>query len=179
MKVHIIKPYDLDKDLGKVYNEEMSRIPEGDWACLMDLDTMFLSPDAGHILHGYAEKYSHAGLLTCYTNRIHPKAPDQLLDGVVSENLLLDYHMERAYHQKRLLFNATPLNHEVSGFLMMVSKATWNEVKFKQGGKCLGVDNQYCWDLLAAKKSIYRMDALYVLHLYRLKNGITDKTHLK
>ncbi len=179
MKVHIVKPYDLDKDLARAYNQEMERIPEGDWACLMDLDTMFLTPDAGHILHGYAEKYAHAGLLTCYTNRIHPKATDQLLDGEFSDNLSLDYHMQRAYHQKRLLFNATPLNHEVSGFLMMISKATWNEVKFRDGGKALGVDNQYCWDLLEAKKSIYRMDALYVLHLYRLKNGISDKSHLK
>lgn len=179
MKVHIIKPYDLDKDLGRAYNEAMNRIPEGDWACLVDYDTMFLTPDCGQILHGYAEKFAHAGLLTCFTNRLHPKATDQLLDGVVSENLLLDYHMERAYNQKRFLFNATPLNHEVSGMLMLISKSTWNEVKFKQGGKCLGVDNEYCFDLQRANKSIYRMDALYILHLYRLKNGIADKTHLK
>jgi len=179
MKVHIIKPYDLDKDLGRAYNQEMKEIPENDWACLMDLDSMFLTPDAGHILHCYAEKYAHAGLLTCYTNRLHESAKDQLLDGIVSENLLLDYHMERAYHQKRLLFNATPINHEVSGMLMMISKATWSEVRFKEGGKCLGVDNEYCWDLMKAGKSIYRMDGLYILHLYRLKNGVKDKTHLK
>lgn len=179
MKVHIVKPYDLDKDLGRSYNEEMSRIPEGDWACLMDYDTMLLTPDCGWILHEYAQKFAHAGLLTCYTNRVHPKATDQLLEGVCSDNVSLQYHMDRAYNQKRLLFQATPIDHEVSGFLMLISKATWNEVKFNQGDGCLGVDNMYCWDLLKAKKSIYRMDGLYCLHLYRLKNGISDKSHLK
>jgi hypothetical protein len=179
MKVHIVKPYDIDKDLGRAYNEAMSRIPEGDWACLMDYDTMLLTPDCGWILHEYAQKFAHAGLLTCYTNRVHPSAMSQLLDGVCSDNVSLQYHMERAYNQKRLLFQASPINKEVSGFLMLVSKSTWNEVKFKQGGKCLGIDNEFCWDLIKAKKSIYRMDGLYVLHLYRLMNGISDKTHLK
>lgn len=179
MKVHILKPYSLSKDLGAAYNDEMSRVPDGDWGCLMDLDTMFLTPDAGHILHGYAERFAHAGLMTAYCNRIHPKAEAQLLNGRVSDNVMLDYHMELAYNQKRFLFQATPIDKEVSGFLMLISKSTWNEVKFNQGGKCLGVDNEYCWDLLRAKKSIYRMDGLYVLHLYRLKNGISDKTHLK
>jgi GT2 family glycosyltransferase len=179
MKVHIIKPYSIDKDLGRAYNEAMSRIPDGDWACLMDYDTMFLTPDCGAILHGYAQQWPQNSLFTCYTNRLHESAKDQLLDGVVSENLMLDYHMERAYNQKHFLFQATPLKHEISGFLMMIKKETWNVVKFREGIGCLGVDNHYCWDLMKAGKLIYRMDGLYVLHLYRLKNGVKDKTHLR
>lgn len=179
MNVHIIKPYSITKDLGKAYNEAMSRIPGDDWACLMDCDTMFLTPDCGTILHEYAEKFPDAGLLTCYTNRVHSSAKDQLLDGVVSDNLMIDYHMERAYNQKKFLFQATELKHEVSGLLMMVKGSTWDEIKFREGVGCLGVDNQYCWDLFNAGKKVYRMDGLYVLHLYRLKNGMTDKTHLR
>lgn len=181
MNVHIIKPYSVDKNLGKAYNEAMSRIPEGDWACLMDYDTMFLTPDCGKILHEYARKNTNdeIGVLTCYTNRIHPSAKDQLLDGRVSEDTCLRYHMERAYYQKRDLFYTTELNHEISGFLMLIQKSTWNQIKFKEEGLCLGVDNQYCWDLIEAGKKILRMDGLYVLHLYRLRNGIEDKTHLK
>ncbi len=179
MNVHIIKPYSLTKDLGFVYNEAMSRIPDGDWACLMDYDTAFLTPDCGVILHNYAEKYPEAGLLTCYTNRIHPKATAQLLGGAIAESTDLQILTEIAHTQRNFLYQATVIEHEVSGFLMMVSKATWNEVKFQEGDKCLGVDNNYCWDLFKKGKSIYRMDGLYVLHLYRLKNGITDKSHLR
>lgn len=178
MKVHILKPFDLEKNLGRAYNEAMSRIPEGDWACLMDLDTMFLTPDAGNILHEYAEKFSHAGMFTCYTSRIHPLSKVQLLNEVVSEDTNLLNHIEKAYKQKERMITATPINRPVSGFLMMISKATWNEVKFTEDFKCLGVDNFFCDSLLKAGKSIYRMDNLYVWHTYRLKNGITNKTHL-
>lgn len=178
MKVHILKPYDINKNLGRAYNEAMREIPDGDWACLMDLDTMFLTPDAGQILHEYVLKYDFAGMFTCFTNRIHPLSVDQLLDGVLSDSVSIDYHIERAYNQKRKLFQVTPIDHMISGFLMMVSKEIWKESKFSESGKCLGVDNDYSCKLLAAGKKILRMDGLYIFHCYRLKNGIHDKTHL-
>lgn len=177
MKVHILKPYSIEKKLGVAYNEEMSRLPEDDWACLMDYDTMFLTPDCGYILHEYAKLLPDAGLLTCYTNRIHPKADQQLLHGV-SDNFDAKFHAQLAYNQKRELFKFTELKREVSGFLMMVSKKTWNEIKFDEFHNCLAVDNEYCWALFNAGKKIYRMDGLYVFHLYR-PNDITDKSHLK
>jgi GT2 family glycosyltransferase len=61
---------------------------------------------------------------------------------------------------------------------MLVSKKTWNEIKFSESGKCLGVDNDFSANVLERGKKIYRMDSLYVFHAYRLKNGIKDKTHL-
>lgn len=179
MKVHIIKPYSVDKNLGQAYNDAMLLIPDGDWACLMDCDTMFLTPDCGKILHEYVNWNPTAGLFTCYTNRIHPLSGDQLLHGAISENTSIDYHTEIAYNQKRELFKVTPINHMISGFLMMISKKTWNEIKFSETGKCLGVDNDFSQRVLQSGKSILRMDGLYVWHTYRLKNGITDKTHLK
>ena len=179
MNVHIVKPYSLIKDLGQAYNEEMRRIPDGHWACLMDYDTMFLTPDCGKILYIYADSFPDTGLFTCYTNRIHPKATDQLIDGVIDENLDLGHHVNKAYNQKAELFKVTELDHEVSGFCMMISKATWNEQKFGEFGRCLGVDNEYCWALFEKGKKIRRMDGLYVLHMYRLRNGIHSKEHLK
>jgi GT2 family glycosyltransferase len=179
MKVHIVKPYSLEKNLGKAYNEAMALIPDGDWACLMDYDTMFLTPDCGKILHEYVNWNPTAGIFTCFTNRIHPLANDQLLDGECSENTCMQYHVERAYNQKRFLFKATELKKQISGFLMMISKKTWSEHKFSEEGKCLGVDNDFSLRVLESGKSILRMDGVYVLHLYRLKNGIKDKTHLQ
>jgi hypothetical protein len=179
MNVHIVKPYSLTKNLGKSYNETMSLIPDGDWACLMDYDTALLTPDCGVILHEYAAKYPESGVFTSYCNRIHPLAKDQLLDGVVSENFNMEYHIDRAYNQKRFLYKVTELNHVISGFLMMVSKETWKETKFVESMQCLGVDNEFSATLLEKKKPIYRMEGVYIWHSYRIKNGITDKTHLK
>jgi GT2 family glycosyltransferase len=178
MTVHIVKPYAIDKNLGRAYNVAMRMIPDGDWACLMDCDTMFLTPDCGHILHEYVNWNPTAGLFTCLTNRIHPLAKDQLLHGVISDNTSIDYHTQLAYHQKHELFKVTTINHMISGFLMMVSKKTWSEKPFSEAGKCLGVDNDFSQNILARGKSVLRMDGLYVWHTYRLKNGIKDKTHL-
>lgn len=176
----ILKPFAVDKNLGRAYNECMADVRDGQWAVLTDLDVMFLTPDAGNILHEYAALYPDAGLLTCWTNRIHILgAGRQLLNGVVSENTNVRDHIQIAQDQKKKLYQATELNCEVSGFLMMIKKETWNEIKFTESGRCLGVDNDYCWRLLAAGKKILRMDGLYVWHSYRLINGTHDKSHLK
>jgi hypothetical protein len=179
MKVHIIKPFDTEKKLGRAYNEAMRLLPDEDWACLCDLDTMFLTPDAGTILHEYAKIYDFAGMLTCFTNRIHPLQPDQLLDGTISQDANVSSHIEIAEKQKAHLYKVTVIDHIISGFLMMVSKRTWNETKFTETGKCLGVDNTFSANIRARNKDILRMDGLYVWHTYRLKNGITDKSHLQ
>jgi GT2 family glycosyltransferase len=179
MKVHILKPYSIEKNLGKAYNEAIALIPDGDWACLMDYDTMFLTPDCGKILHEYAKKYPNEGLFTCFTNRIHPLATDQLFRGKFSHNTKVEYHLHLAEQAKERLFEITNLNRPVSGFLMMVKKDTWNQVKFSENMKCLGVDNDYCSRLLDIGKSVVRMDGLYVWHTYRLKDGIANKDHLK
>jgi GT2 family glycosyltransferase len=176
--VHIVKPYSVDKNLGKAYNYAMSLIPDGDWACLMDYDTTFLTSDCGVILHEYAKLLPDAGMLTCFTNRIHPKADQQLIGGISDDFNLLS-HIATAKNQRNFLYNYTELKREVSGFLMMVSKDTWNAVKFNESeNKCLGIDNEYCWALFDAGKKIYRMDGLYVWHTYR-PFGIMDKSHLK
>ena len=177
--IQILKPFSLEKNLGKAYNDAMSKLNDDEWGVLCDLDTCFLTHDAGTILERYAERNPDAGLLTCFANRIHPLAKDQLLDGVVSENTNFSYHIDLAYNQMKHLFETTVLNHEVSGFLMMISKKTWNQIKFTEDLKCLGVDNDYCFRLMDAGKSILRMNGLYIWHTYRLRNGITDKTHLK
>jgi GT2 family glycosyltransferase len=177
MNIHIIKPYSIEKNLGKAYNESMRLIPDEDWACIMDYDTMFLTPDCGKILHEYVKGYSFAGMLTCFTNRIHPLS-EQLYEQHVSANADINYHTEIAERVKKKLYTVTVLSGPVSGFLMLISKKTWNEIKFSETSLCLGVDTDYYHRLKVADKAILRMDGLYIWHTYRLKNGIKDKTHL-
>jgi GT2 family glycosyltransferase len=178
MKVHILKPYDLDKNLGRAYNEAMSMIPEGDWACLMDLDTMFLTPDAGSILHSYASKYPNTGIFTCKTNRIHPLQKCQLYLDAPSDNDSISFWIneaEKLSSYQHAWYSSIPT--VISGFLMMISKATWNEIKFSESGKCLGVDNDFSQKVLASGRDIKCMEGLLVWHTYRLRD-IKDKTHL-
>lgn len=178
MKVHILKPYDLNKDLGRAYNESMRLIPDGDWACLCDYDTMFLTPDCGAILHEYAQRFAHAGLMTCYTNRVHETAVDQLYAQRISENPDIKSHIQIAEAQRRYLYKATPISHSISGYLMMVKKEIWKQIPFVERVGCLSVDNIFSDQVLLNNLSIYRMDGLYLFHTYRMKNGVKDKSHL-
>lgn len=174
MRVHIMKPYALDKNLGRAYNEAMAIIPEGDWACLMDYDTMFLTPDCGRILHQYATLYESVGLFTCWTNRIGN--PNQIFPDM-ADVVDIREHILRA--EDRISYNyITYINEPVSGFLMMLSKSTWNKIKFDESGKCLGVDNDYSRRILEAGMRIVRMEAMYVFHIYRMKQGVKNKLHL-
>ena len=179
MKVHIIKPYALDMNLGKAYNDTISLFPDEDWICVCDYDTMFLTPNCGEILHNYAEMFPDFGVLTCWTNRIHGMSTHQLYGGKINEDDSIRNHIKVAEDVQNDLYTVTDLGTEISGFLMMFSKQTWNKIKFKESGKALGVDNWFAWDLLAAGYKVGRMNGLYVWHTYRLKNGVLDKSHLQ
>jgi GT2 family glycosyltransferase len=177
MKVNIMTPYAQDKNLGKAYNEAMRQIDDHDWACLIDYDVMFLTSDAGKILHDYALRFPDAGMLTCYTNRIHPSSP-QLLGRKLSEDDQVSAHIQTAERMRAFLYKATELRGNVSGFLMLIKKSVWRHVQFTEELKCLGVDTDYWKRLKAAGYSILRMDGLYVFHTYRIRTGIYDKKHL-
>lgn len=176
--IHILKPFRPDKNLGRAYNEAMQMIPDGEWACLCDLDTCFLSPDAGTVLHEYVKRFPDTGLFTCYTNRVHELAVEQLYAGRISDNLDMRHHHEIAEVQKKHLYSVTPIDHPISGYLMMVKKEVWKETKFMEGHGCLGVDNFFSAAILAKGLKILRMDGLYLWHSYRIMNGVRNKTHL-
>lgn len=177
MKIHIQIPFSKVKDLGKCYNEACSLVPDGDWICLLDHDVMFLTPDAINIMYGYVERNCEAGLLTCFTNRIHPISP-QLFHAAGFTTDIRD-HINIAESVKGALYQTSELYRNISGFLMLFNKETWKEHKFKEGAGCLGVDTAFWQSLIDGGKNILRMDGLYVFHIYRLINGINNKEHLK
>lgn len=178
MKVHHIQPFALDKNLGRAYNEAMRLIPEGDWACIRDIDTLFLTHDAGNIVHEYAVRNPNAGILTCKTNRISTLSPGQLLNGKISEDANMRNHIKLAEKQREQLYKTEPIERVISGFLMMISKDTWNKIKFVENRKCLVVDNIFSRTVLDHNKSILCMSGLYLWHSYRLLTGIFNKQHL-
>lgn len=180
MNVHVVTPFRLDKNLGKAYNEVFAQCNEGDWLCVIDWDVMFLTPNFMKFLHGYARSYPDTGIFTCWTNRIHKGAIQQLLPGMYEENDIRKHISMAQSKEIGGYADVTELKKHISGFLMMVSKKTWNEFKFNEDGKCLGVDNEYSDRILAAGKKIFRMNSIYVFHGYRMgmPNDYKDKSHL-
>jgi hypothetical protein len=174
--IHVCTPFARDKNLANAYNAAFERCPDGDWLCVRDQDTMFLTSDAINIMYEYVERFPDTGLFTSFTNRIHPLAQDQLFLGVPSEDFDIKSWNYRAKIQALSETKVTEIKRPISGFLMLISKKVWNSIKFRGVG-CLGVDNNFSADVLMSGKKIYRMDRLIVFHIYRLDN-IKNKSHL-
>lgn len=177
--VWIRTPYSTEKNLGRAYNHEMSMIPDGDAACFIDGDTMFLTPNYGHILNQYHEAYPDA-VLTCWTNRIHQLAKAQLRDDIRSSDIRDHLSVPQGFT------TATPIDGPISGFLMVVPKSVWANNRFTEVNvyrpdepNLLGVDNEFTNKVRKAGVRVLRMDGLYVWHTYRLMSDGKDKSHLK
>jgi hypothetical protein len=177
MQTHIIIPFSQSKNLGKAYNEEMARIPEGDSAIIMDYDVQLLTPDAPSIISKYANENFNS-VLTCFTNRIHPLNKEQLFNGQVNENPNIADHIKIARQQTGKLHNLSPVYNHFSGFLFVLPKSVWKKVPFPELGTCLGVDTEWFKLLKANNIPMLRMNRIYVWHTYRLIEGITNKEHL-
>lgn len=178
MKLHILEPYDLQKNLGKAYNEAMVMIPEGDAACLKDIDTCFLHPTQPAIINEYISVFDTA-VLTCYTNRVSTLSVPQLLNGSPDDSADMRLHIERARLQLELKRQYTPITRDISGFLLVLTKQMWKRFPFPETGAALGVDTIWNREVRKAGVQILRMDSVYVWHSYRLINGILDRAHLK
>lgn len=178
MKVWHFTPWSNEKDLGAAYNEYMRLIPDGDVACIRDLDTMFLTPDAGDIVQKAAEQ-NPLSVLVCFTNRIHPSAKAQLAADSLFDNTDIMKHINYAHDIRHFPDNkTTDVAGPLSGFLMIVPKAIWNICPFAEGVGLLGVDTYFFKNLQRKGITIKRINHLYIFHTYRLLNGIENKEHL-
>jgi len=177
LKVHHEIPFDIQKDLGKAYNEAFSRIGEDDWLIVQDYDVMPLLPQTIPHIHTYIDRNKDAGILTCYTGRISELSP-QLLGGRLDENSDIKYHIKKAIAQEKFLYQTQEFKQDISGFFMAIPKKTWNMVKFPEGIGCLGVDTKWNRMVRAAGLKIILMKGIYIFHTYRIMNGVRDKQHL-
>lgn len=178
MNLHVIIPYSNEKNLGKAYNEAMERIPDGDWACITDWDILFLLPETISHITGYIERFPDTGLFTCFASRSHVNSVPQMLPGGCSDNDSLQFHTDLARKQTEKLYQVTNINRQISGFVMVVSKATWQKFKFLDNGACLGVDNDFSSRLIKSRLPVRRMDGVYVWHTYRMYSSVRDTSHL-
>jgi hypothetical protein len=171
----ICTPYRTDKNIGKAYNDVFSMLGPNDSACITDGDLMFLTPDFGTIIEEYSNLYP-GEVLTCKTNRIHNLSKQ--LDGGIDEVCDLR-QLTRKAESRKLVRTITEIKpgEGMSGLLMLIPKTVWVQVPFVEKG-ALGIDSQFRIDLHKAGKRILIMDGLFVAHLYRLLNGINDKSHL-
>lgn len=176
-------PYRQDRNLGLAYNQAFGLIQDEDWLIITDYDVLLLLPDQISHIHEYINRYPEAGMFVCWGNRTyHSNA--QLYGGPVPTPEQVnkdDYIIRNIEIAKKCyanLYKVTEVKQNISGFLMAIPKRTWNEIKFTEDLKCLGVDTLFSQRMLNAGKKILRMDGIFVFHTYRIEKNIRDKTHL-
>lgn len=170
----IIIPFSFTKDLGAAYNSAMSKVTD-DYAIIMDYDAMVLTPNTLPLVDRYVKAHPNAAVLTGWASRAHPSSSQRY--PVMNEgNVLHAINLAEQLEQKPMSVRNIIKN--LTGFFMVVKKATWEKYKFKEGIGCLGVDTDYWQQLIAGGETILLMETVYIWHTYRLKNGIKNKQHL-
>lgn len=175
-------PYNVDKNLGKYYNDFMEILPnDDDYACFVDGDTIFTTSDYGSIIHNIVLENPEVGCFTSFTNRVN--SIWQIAPGVDIESNDMKYHrdfgrcMQDIYGTKCIDVTDKPNTELLSGLLIMLNKKTWKEIGKFAERKMLGIDNDIHLKLKQHNKKLYLMVGIYLYHWYRWPNK-KDIRHL-
>lgn len=173
-KIWYMQPYAVNKDIASIYNYHCSFVPENDWICITDQDSMFLLPETGKIIDDIINSTgSTYDLLGCYTNRIG--SLHQCYNNERSENPDITYHhgIAKELHTKET--EITEIHQGVAGFFMLMPQKTWAKYKFRNG---IYFDTMLSKDILKDGGKIGLCEGVYRFHYYRFgekdpKNAIS------
>lgn len=169
-----LTPYSLDGDLGAACNKCCEIVPDdNDWILISDQDSMILTPEYGHLISSYIEKYPDVDLFTCRTNRVNNKL--QLEPGMFDATDI-PTHRRKAVELSKKPLSLTYTTRVISGYFMLFQKKTWTKYKFREN-RFYGVDTYFSRDVLRDGK-IGIMDNIYSMHYYRMIEGVGKKYKL-
>lgn len=181
--VHHITPGRSDKNIGKAINDIVRNLPDEDWVCLRDIDTLPLNHtvffEQCEILAG---EYK-ADLIGCMTNRLG--LGWQLYEGKISSDTNILNHLKISKELYDKHGNSVEIiNETIGGLFMLFSKRLWQEIGgIPEGG--ISIDGKFFdWHLCdLAKKKGYKLGVakgLYIFHMYRIEaqNPRTETKHL-
>ena len=167
VSVHHITPARADKNLGKAINQIIEGLPDNDWICLRDIDTV---PPYHEAFISQVEELVNNNqgyeLLGCMTNRLGLKW--QLVDGMFDEWDMKKHREVAKELAKKNTIKPLHRGQTVGGLFMLFSKQTWKKYgKFPEGGiKIKGSFVDYHFSLaVRGKKGI--AEGIYLFHNYR------------
>ncbi|NTV97774.1 MAG: hypothetical protein HGA70_01235 [Chlorobiaceae bacterium] len=165
-------PKNINRNIGRVYNQFMQLVPADDWVCFIDHDAMMTTFEWYKMLETVVEtieqKKMPIGLLTAVTNRIGNN--EQIIfDKNSPEAQNHDIYFHRTIGRKRMIDHGLSVRvakNLISGVVMLTSKKVWQQCGgFRDG--FLGVDNDYDRKVRSVGYDTCIMDGFYVYHWYR------------
>lgn len=179
MTIHYSTPFSNEKNIGKAYNEFCENVPDGEWICLRDGDTLFLRSDWGNqiesIINTHGDEFK---LIGCVTNRL--RATHQLYRNTFSNDGDINNHITIANHLYNSFKDQVEATSYVAGLCMIFNKDTWKNVKFRENS--ILFDKQFNSDIREKyrRSKIGIAKGLYLFHLYRWgeKDPFNSTKHL-
>jgi hypothetical protein len=172
--VHHITPGRADKNIGKAINTIIRGLPDDDWICLRDIDTL---PMYHEKIYQQCEEIASAGefdLVGCMTNRLGLHY--QLVGGQKSDDSDIANHRKIALELYKEHGNDIKvINQAIGGLFMLFSKKTWEKVGgFPEGGiqiKGHFFDYHFCKQIMKHRLRIGIAKGIYLFHYYRFESG--------
>lgn len=175
-------PFNSDKNLGRSYNDFMHILPRNDdYACFVDGDTIFTTPNYGVIIENIVNENKDVGCFTAITNRVACKW--QIAPGVDINNNDMAYHRKFGQNIQEVYgtycedVTNKGANDPMSGFLILIKKSVWLKCGKFLEKKMLGIDNDIHEKILKKNEKMYMMKGVYLYHWYRWPD-IKNITHL-
>ena len=172
--VHHITAGRSDKNIGKAINDIAKMVPDQDWICYRDIDTI---PMYHEKFFKQCEEIAEKGdfdLVGCITNRLGLER--QLYQKKISDNPDMLYHREIA----KELYEANKskvlkVTQGIAGLMMLFSKEIWQRVGGFEEGYIVHpngnyFDYEFCQKVKKAKGSIGVAEGIYLFHFYRFES---------
>lgn len=183
-RIWYFTPYARDKNFFREIDDYMKLIPENDWACILDGDTMFTCSDWGDKLQQYINMYPDTGLFTCVSNRCHYSCQQAGGRAFSEENIVWHWNYSQQLFKEKG-FAVKEVQRRIAGHMMMIRKGTWVKIRNEvhsavvaQGKKIRGVDTKISNALVRNGLKIRIMEGFYLFHFLRFATGVDDKSHL-
>ena len=174
MWIDVKVPYEPGKKLAFAYNRALSETT-APWVLLLDHDISLVNPQWYEVCLQVIErlKDTRVGLITCVTSG-KTRAFQQ---SSFTNTDRMEYHIKKALQVYEQYGNQViKVNTTITGFFMLVKRAVWEQVKFKDMGHGVNkVDIDFSSRVLRAGYSIYVMKGLYVYHRRQFKDVSIDE----
>jgi GT2 family glycosyltransferase len=183
VNVHHITPGRADKNFGKAINSIIAGLPDNDWICLRDIDTI---PMYHEKFFEQCETIANAGefdLVGAFCNRLGLHY--QLHEGKKSDERDIMVHRQIAKERfEKYGSTVQQIKQNIAGLFMLFPKSVWKEVGgFPEGGIMINgsfLDFHFSNAVKKKRKKIGLALGIYLFHFYRfdVKEGENPKAHL-
>jgi hypothetical protein len=173
VNVHHITPGRSDKNIGRAINEIVKALPDNDWICLRDIDTL---PMYHEKIYQQCEQIAQAGefdLVGCMTNRLGLHY--QLVGGRKSNDSdILNHRKIGVDLYKEHGNDIMAIQQVIGGLFMLFPKSTWKTVGgFPEGGIQIQghfFDYHFCKKVMQKRLRIGIAKGIYLFHYYRFEH---------